>query len=280
MVENSSPGLLVGAFDLHIHSSPDVVARKLTDIALAKAARAAGLAGILIKCHHSPTTARAALASEAVPGILVFGGLVLNRQAGGLNQAAVAAELALGAKEIWLPTLSAANHIRLKGGDPAQAVPVFAEDGRLRPELPPIFEMIAKSGAILGTGHLSPAETEAVVVAAQDCGVAKILVTHPEFEVTAMPLEQQKRLAARGVFFERCFFASNAEQRLPPAELARQIKTVGVETTILASDFGQAANDPPPEGFRRLLAHMQQSGFTAADLDIMTRQNPRRLLGI
>lgn len=278
MKDDGTATLLTGAIDMHVHSSPDFIPRKLSDIALARAAHAAGLAGLLLKCHHSPTTARAALAGECVPGIKVFGGLVLNRPAGGLNPAAVETELSMGAKEIWLPTVSAENHIRIKGGDPREAVPVFDPAGRIHPELMIIFELIAARGAILGTGHLSPLESEAVIAAAQDRGVEKIVVTHPEWELTAMPLAMQKSLARRGVYFERCFFASNSPQQLPPEAIAGQIRAVGVDSTVLASDLGQIENEAPPEGLHRLLSVMMAAGFTRSDLDIMVIQNPRSLL--
>lgn len=62
-----------------------------------------------------------AVVRESITGLKVFGGIVLNRMAGGLNAAAVEAELALGAKEVWLPIISAVNHIRYHHGDLSQA---------------------------------------------------------------------------------------------------------------------------------------------------------------
>ena len=49
---------------------------------------------ILVKSHVTPTTSRAQLVQEAVGSTFrVLGGLVLNRQAGGLNVQAVETEL-------------------------------------------------------------------------------------------------------------------------------------------------------------------------------------------
>ena len=54
--------LMLGAFDLHIHSAPDIRPRKVNDIELATAAKKVGLAGVLIKSHHTPSSARATIA--------------------------------------------------------------------------------------------------------------------------------------------------------------------------------------------------------------------------
>ena len=104
--------MLTGAFDLHVHAGPDVRARKMSALELARAARQAGMRGLLLKNHHTATTALATTLREAIPGLQVFGGLALNRAAGGLNPYAVEAALAMGAAEIWMPFWSCAAEVR------------------------------------------------------------------------------------------------------------------------------------------------------------------------
>lgn len=272
--------LIQDAIDMHIHCNPDIIPRLMTDIQAAKAAKAAGMAGILIKCHHTPTTARAALAAEAVGGIQVFGGIVMNAPAGGLNPDAVEAELELGAKEVWMPTIHSVAHLHFYKKAMSQAVQVTDEQGRLVPAVYEILELIAQKNVILGTGHLFPNETALVIKAAQACGVRKILVTHPEFEVVRMSVEMQKDLARQGVFFERCFYAAHSSQHLPPQELVQQVKAVGVATTVLSSDFGQVFNVPPVHGLSDLLSLMWGNGISVPDIEQMVKVNPRYLLGI
>src|SRR5439155_7550153 len=103
------PDFLEGAVDLHVHSSPDIDPRRFDDIDLAREAARAGLGAVLIKSHQNSTVERAWLVSKVVPGIQVFGGLVLNETVGGLNPSAVRLALALGAKQIWMPTRPARN---------------------------------------------------------------------------------------------------------------------------------------------------------------------------
>ena len=52
--------LLKGAYDLHVHTSPDVVDRKCSDKELARRWVDAGMAGGMFKAHFMDTTARAA----------------------------------------------------------------------------------------------------------------------------------------------------------------------------------------------------------------------------
>lgn len=280
MIEAMLDELLIGAIDMHVHSSPDITPRKLSDLQVAQAAEKAGLAGVLLKCHYGSTAARASLAGQCTGTVRVFGGLVLNRPVGGLNPAAVETEIALGAKEIWLPTISAANHLAFLHQSLAAAVPVTDDSERLLPAVYEILELIAKADVILGTGHLNTEECLKVIAAAQGVGVRKILVTHPEWEVTAMPLEVQKHLSAQGVMFERCFYASNSAQQLPVVEVIRQVREVGAATTVLSSDFGQVSNDEPVIGFRRFLQAMTEGGITKREIESMIKENPSGLLGL
>src|SRR4029434_8272190 len=82
-------GPAAGVIDLHVHSFPDVFGRNMDDVDVAQIAKSRGMRGIVLKNHISETASRAALAMKAVPGIEVFGGIVLNRAVGGINPDAV-----------------------------------------------------------------------------------------------------------------------------------------------------------------------------------------------
>src|SRR5436190_17715257 len=123
------PDYLEGAVDLHVHSAPDVDRRRFDDLQLSRAAKEAGVGAVLIKSHQNSTVERAWLVSKVVPGIQVFGGLVLNETVGGLNPTAVRLALTLGAKQIWMPTRSARNHRRHH--DQPGGLSIFGADGTL-----------------------------------------------------------------------------------------------------------------------------------------------------
>ncbi|MCK5429317.1 MAG: hypothetical protein KAI94_07590, partial [Anaerolineales bacterium] len=158
--------ILEGVIDLHIHSSPDVIPRLMDDVEIAHEAAEAGMRAVLLKSHHTLTADRAAIASKQVEGIQVFGGLVLNQAVGGLNPCAVEVALAMGAKEIWMPTLSAANHLRASNVD-GEGITILDESGAIKPVVNDILRLIAPADVILGTGHLSVDEIIILVKAAR-----------------------------------------------------------------------------------------------------------------
>lgn len=272
------PGYLEGAVDLHVHSAPDVDRRRFNDIELARAAQEAGVGAVLIKSHQNSTVERAWLVAQCVPGVRVYGGLVLNETVGGLNPAAVRLALQLGARQIWMPTRSAQNH-RMHHGQTG-GISIFDAQGGLLPAVEEILRAMAQSDCILGTGHLSPQEASALIEAASALGVSKILVTHPEWGPTFYSYEAQKQLARRpNVFFERCFVSTTRLCGSVPFEtIERAIIDTGVERTVLSTDLGQPDTPPPAEGLRIYAERLRSSGFSVDQLRAMTQANPERLL--
>lgn len=272
--------MLHNAIDLHIHAAPDVIPRRVTNIQAADMAKNAGMRAILLKNHLTPTYACAAMAEETVPGIKVFGGVVLNAAVGGMNPGAVEAAVKMGAKCVWCPTSSSEQHIRHFQLQNQPMVSVFEQNGLPCDGLMDILALVAAADCILATGHLSPEDSERLAGLAKEAGVKKIVVTHPEFEATRMAVDMQKRLAAQGVFFERCFYATNSSQKLPVAEIAREIREVGWESTVLSSDFGQNCNVPPVEGLRRFLEELARCGIPEKHLSAAVTRHPASLLGL
>lgn len=59
---------------------------------------------VVLKCHHGYTSDRAYFVRKAVPGIGVYGGVVLNNAVGGINPFVVEAAITYGTKIVWLPS--------------------------------------------------------------------------------------------------------------------------------------------------------------------------------
>jgi hypothetical protein len=272
------PGYLEGAVDLHVHSSPDVDRRRFNDLELAWAAQEAGIGAVLIKSHQNSTVERAWLVGQCVPGIRVYGGLVLNETVGGLNLAAVRLALALGARQIWMPTRSAQNH-RMHHGQPG-GITILNAQGTLLPIVEEILRAMAQSDCILGTGHLSPQEASVLIEAAAALGVSKILVTHPEWGPTFYSYEAQKQLARQpNIFFERCFVSTTHLCGSVPFEtIERAIIDTGVDRTVLSTDLGQPDTPPPAEGLRLYAERLRSTGFSVDQIRTMMQANPERLL--
>ena len=271
--------LLRGAIDLHVHSHPDTAPRRLDDLELVEQARAAGLRGVLLKSHGFSTCERAYLLRRLYPDFHTFGGIALNDAVGGLNPVAVEVALELGAAQVWMPTKSAANHTRHLGGDGRLAVTDDAQT--LKPDVREILDLVAAHDVILGTGHLAPEETALLVSEALAAGVERVLVTHPEWGVTAVPVAWQQAWAATGrVFFERCLVstATSLPQHVPFSVIAEQIRAVGPETTVASTDYGLDRYPPPVEGLKTYVRQLSAAGFTDDEIRLMVQRNPAFLL--
>lgn len=267
--------LLRDAIDVHLHTAPDVTERRYTDLQAARRAQAAGMAGLVLKCHHESTVGRAAAAAEAT-GLAVHGGLVLNaRLSGGVDPVAVEAALALGARIVWWPTVTSAAHATYYDRVPTPEPPVD------RDALAAICELVAGHGAVLATGHAGRATVWTLVEAASAVG-ATVLVTHADFWIPDLEPAEQAELARAhpGAWFERCAYvcAPEAPDPRPLARVLAGIEATGVERSILSSDLGQPRLPAYPEGLERFAGAVAAAlGEDAARAMLTT--GPRRLLG-
>src|SRR5258708_11536216 len=103
--------LVHGAYDLHVHTGPDLLPRSASDLDLAYRFRERGLAGFVIKSHYVPSAPRAALVRSLVPEVHVLGAITLNAAVGGMNTLAVEIAAPEGARIVWMPTLHWANEM-------------------------------------------------------------------------------------------------------------------------------------------------------------------------
>ena len=159
--------------------------------------------GILLKNHTSETASRAALVMKVVPGIEVFGGIVLNRAVGGINPDAVEwMHRVYGGrgKVVWLPTFEADRHVKVLG-KPGETGLVVAPNGKVTPEMEAILKIIARENLLLATGHVHPEEIIAVVSRGRELGVKNMIVTHA-LPTLASPWRRRNGVADMGAVIE------------------------------------------------------------------------------
>src|SRR5436305_4298249 len=131
-----------GVIDMHVHSHPDVFGRNMDDIDVAQLAKARGMRGIVLKNHISETASRAALVMKVVPGIEVFGGIVLNNAVGGINPSAVEWMHRMyggRGKVVWLPTFESDKHVKTLVSKDAKGIEV-APGGKVTPHMDEILK--------------------------------------------------------------------------------------------------------------------------------------------
>jgi hypothetical protein len=282
-----------GGYDLQVHVAPDVIARRIDDLDLAKEFLSHGLRGFVLKSHYVPTAERAQVVTKAVPGIRAFGAITLNHSVGGLNPVAVEIAGRSGTKIVWMPTVDAENETagRLDGGN--KKLPFWAQiqrelaaagiappplsvidgEGRVTEATRRCIELIARHDMILATGHLGRHEIFPLVRTAKEMGCRKVLVTHAEFPSQNLTAEEQTELAGIGAWIEHCFTTMHTK-KAPWEEVMHSIRAVGAERCVLSTDLGQTINPPVAEGFAMFAQTLLDGGFTSDEIRRMAVTNP------
>lgn len=288
---------IAGAYDLQVHVAPDVIERRIDDLDLAQEFLAHGLKGFVLKSHYIPTAERASVVSKAVPGIEAYGAITLNHSVGGLNPVAVEIAGRSGNKIVWMPTVDAANETAGRLDGPNVKLPFWAkiqreiaaagitrppmtvlnEAGAINEDALQCLELIAKHDMILATGHLGRHEIFPLVKAARERGVKRIIVTHAEFPSQNLTGEEQTELANLGAIIEHCFTTYHTN-KAPWEAVFANIRAVGIERSMLATDLGQKTNPPVAEGFAAFAQKLLDAGFTQTEINRMAATIPHSLI--
>ncbi|ROT31652.1 DUF6282 family protein [Micromonospora sp. HM5-17] len=289
--------LVAGAYDTHVHIAPDVMDRRIDDLDLARRFAEVGLAGFVLKSHYVPTAERAMVVRKVCPDVDVLGAVTLNGAIGGMNPAAVEIAGRQGARIVWMPTVDSGNQRRstatdLPGAKPAMwgalqadlhaqgivpdAVEVVDADGQVLDQVRQVLRVIARHDLVLATGHLAGPEILAVVRAAREEGVRRIVVTHPEFTSQRLSVAEQRELAEAGALLERCF-TTPYTGKVAWDDLFANIRAVGPERSVLSSDLGQPFNPPVEDGLALFADRLLEAGFTEEEVRTMAVENSRWL---
>jgi hypothetical protein len=291
---DASPSL-AGVIDIHAHVAPETsllnFKRAFDAIEAAQIARIYGMRGIVLKEHNTETASWAYLVSQTVPGIEVYGGIVLNKAVGGINPVAVESmALTRGGRGrvVYMPTVDAAA--RNPPGSP-RAVTV-SRNGQLLPEVLEVLRVIAKYDLGLSTGHVSAEEALMVTRAAKEAGVRKIYVQHPNHGGIVMSMAQMKEAVRLGALIEivlsgegftgggpKVINAENPVMDYGPQKLA-DIRELGPANIVISTDLGQPGRVNYAQAFQMAIPVLAKSGFSQAEIDMMTKQNPARFLGL
>jgi len=284
-------GLLEGAYDLHVHTGPDVMKRKLDDMEMAERIQAVGMKGYGIKSHYFCTAERAKLVNKIYPKIHAIGAIALNNSVGGLNPLAVEMAARDGAKIVWMPTFDATNEQEHFKAGKHDKLPYWAtlqmelieqgktqssigilENGTLKSNVFDILDIIAHYHLILATGHLGKDEIFAIVAEAVKRNVKKIVITHPNFPSIRLTKEEQKQLAEAGAYMEHCFTTPYSNKTTWEA-VYDEIRHVGAANCIISTDLGQPTAPYPDEGLQMFAQNLLENGFSRDEVKQMTIEN-------
>lgn len=282
---------IAGLMDTHVHAAPDVFGRGYDDDEVAALYKERGLETVVLKNHVVSTADRAWLVRKHLPGINVFGGIVLNSAVGGINPDAVnwmwRMQGGFG-RVVWFPTFDADNHVK-HFKDAPEGIKVVGGDGKVLPQVREVLKICAQQKLVVQTGHMSATEALAVVEAGRELGVDRMVVTHAQFEVVNMSPEQMKKAASMGAKLELCAVGTlmgpqahlawmTHWRHVKVEETAAAVKEIGAGNFVLGTDLGQTGNPSPADGLQLFVADLMKAGVGKDDVAKMGREVPGSLL--
>src|SRR5688572_5929241 len=311
----NSPGMN-GAITMHPHQDPDSwgpsyrqAARSIDALDLYTRAKAAGMRGFIIKGHLDQTAGLAYYLRKLHPDFEIFGGMGSNLTTGTkVNPWAIThmAEIKGGwGRIVWMPSWDSENSVhKLPRRPPAyvavaecKGLPFWInypkpcpDGGELLPEVKEAMQIIAKTKTrdsngdlILATGHNSPAEVKLMVKEAVRVGVKHIIITHPLLDIVDMTAAEIKETVAMGpeIYAEFTSQFGNPNARPEVVKLHIEgIRAAGVEHAFISSDTGQLNSNWQPDALANCAKVLRANGFTEAELDLLFKINPAKILGI
>jgi Family of unknown function (DUF6282) len=288
--------LLIGAVDLHCHSGPAAMPRILDHHDELLDAAAAGFRAVLYKDHFYPGMAHAIMLEKLFPelGVRLYSGIALNNASGGINPHAVDHAIKLGGKIVWMPTLSAANHINVLASGNAKTFPKTSQkmldptplsaldaNGGLTDETKKVIDLVAAADIILAGGHLHVTEQHLVFAEAARRGVKKMMVNHPTY-IVGFSDSDIRQLVGLGVVMEHsiCMFIKGKSEKYSAGDLAHLIDVAGVDNTILSSDLGLVGSQRPVDGFRSITQMLLDLQMPRAAIKKLVSENAAAFLNL
>lgn len=271
------PSWAQGMVDLHAHASPSLLPRHGTDAETVAAERALGFSTVVLKAHEGSTAERAAIAGEGV-----YGGIVLNSAVGGANPDAVEVAARIGARVVWMPTVSSATHkagaaspeLCVHKGFELGLVEVFS-DGALRPEWYDVLDVVAAHDLVLASGHLSAGETVELFRIAATRGVSRLKVNHPKMAFLGWHDDAGRALRELGAFLELGILPDILSG---PGHLSVDLAdTYPHELLVFGADLGHADHPGPAQAMPGWLRDLERRVGEDTAHAILTT-NGRRLL--
>ncbi len=184
--------------------------------------------------------------------------------------------------------------------DRCTRIPLEGDPG---PELDEILGLIGENPHVfMNTGHVSVEEAMRLVELAPRYGIRKILVASSVTKIAS--IEQMKTMIDGGATIEHTLAAFTHTTPIPKTHyyvekeyisidegmpggtkvgvhtVAKQVKELGAEHFIIASDFGVYTLPTPVEGLREFIACLLDLGVSTEEIQLMVRDNPAALIGI
>lgn len=274
--------------DVHYHARPDSYHRRYS-AAEAGERYARHQGGVVLKNHLGSVSALAAAMQEmALP---VFGSVVLNAAAGGINLNVVRQALSQyqfdGAPRllVHLPTVIPTAHkstlsrtfsneySRHFAGLP---LTIADEDGKLRPEVEALIYFARHHDIVISSGHATKDQTLRLIEAVERVGGCRLMLNQPANPMTGFSASELRALGEHDwLYVEQC--ALTVYLGYQPLDDLYEVLT-GVNNVVYSSDLGQPGQPDIGDWLEDSHRWFQAAGIDAERRDAVTRLNPLRML--
>jgi hypothetical protein len=282
--------LLVDAIDTHVHGASDPFERSQYEDDLGIAATKAKMKAIVIKTWYSPSASRNELAQRAVDRYAAehglrpaecWGGVTLNRPAGGVNADAVRKCLGFPRmKYVWMPMADSWWHQFVVFNRKNEGIRFLDEKHKPLPELTEMLRVVADNDLVLACGHYPYEEEIILFEEAKRVGVKRMEVVHPSLIHTKHTIEQMKTLAGEGIYLGLMGIASMNIRFIEGFKWWIQAIKELSDHFVLGTDSGQIQNPTHMDGLRWMIKVLMAYGVTAEEIHKMVHVNPRKHTGI
>lgn len=280
--------IVSGAVDTHMHTAPGAFPRHDTDFSAARKAQQHDMRAVVTKNHHFETASRAALVRDEL-GFDMLGGITLNEWVGGLNPYAVDSVANFDADIVWMPTITAANHLENAEVQMFEAeeeeksgISVLDANGELTDATHDVLDRIAEHGFVIGLSHLSPEEAIALVDEATSRGIEEFLVQHPHANFLNYSLDQMRTITDIGATMEFHYICTTEMMGNAATieDYVTAIDAIGPENAVMATDGGATANPPAIEQFKYFIRALLAEGIPESDIETMVKETPKRVFDL
>ncbi len=279
-----------GAIDLHVHCNWN----RIDPVAQLKFATQAGMRALVFKIMQFPSVETARTASQTVQewaepmGLApceAFGGIVMGRPVGGLDLESLRYAIRAGARCVWFPTLTSANHFaKTRGSALNDAIEAghdhLLQNGRLVAPARDVLRMAADAGMATSFGHASWPEIQELAEECQRIGYRGAMVDHPLNPVVGLSLDQISEVIRHGVRINFTAIDLQAFVGVAPKEFAEVLRTAGPDHVILSSDAGLRMMPDSVECMRQMVELLRLFEYSDQQIQQMVAGNAQEALGI
>ncbi|MFZ5295499.1 DUF6282 family protein [Enterobacter bugandensis] len=274
--------------DVHYHARPDSYQRRYSAMeAGERYAQYQG--GVVLKNHLGSVSALASAMQEQ--GLPVFGSVVLNAAAGGINLNVVRQALSQyqfeGAPRllVHLPTVVPTAHksglSRTFSNEYArhfagQPLPIADEAGELRSGVKTLIHFARHHDIVISSGHATKDQTLRLIEAVERVGGCRLMLNQPANPMTGFTARELRALGEHEwLFVEQC--ALTVYLGYQPLDDLCEVLT-GVHNLVYSSDLGQPGQPDIGEWLEDSHRWFREAGLDAARIEEIALLNPLRML--